>query len=52
MRTEVATKFKETEIGTILEEWDIFDIQTIPIVVGGYTPSTINKNNLKIGCKV
>ncbi|MBL7057757.1 restriction endonuclease subunit S [Patescibacteria group bacterium] len=39
------TKFKETEIGTIPEEWDVFDIQTVSDVVGGGTPSTTNNNN-------
>ena len=45
MKTEIATKFKETEIGTIPEEWDIFDIQTVSEVIGGGTPSTTNENN-------
>ena len=38
-------KFKETEMGIIPEEWEIFDIQTVSEVVGGGTPSTKNKNN-------
>jgi len=39
------TKLKESEIGTIPEEWDVFDIQSVSDVVGGGTPSTTNENN-------
>jgi type I restriction enzyme S subunit len=45
MKMKTSTKFKETEIGAIPEEWDIFDIQTVSEVVGGGTPSTTNENN-------
>ncbi len=39
------TKFKETEIGTIPEEWEVLDIQTVSEVMGGGTPSTADENN-------
>jgi type I restriction enzyme, S subunit len=45
MKTEIATKFKETEIGIIPEKWDVFNIQTVSDVVGGGTPTTANENN-------
>ncbi len=34
------TKFKETEIGKVPEEWDLLSIDEIGEVVGGGTPST------------
>lgn len=38
-------KFKETEIGAILENWDVLTIDEISTVVGGGTPSTKNQGN-------
>lgn len=45
MSTEIATKFKDTKIGLIPDDWDVFDIQTVSTVIGGGTPSTANENN-------
>lgn len=45
MNTEIATKYKDSKIGLIPEDWDIFDIQTVSTVIGGGTPSTANENN-------
>jgi len=36
------TKFKETEIGVIPEDWEVKSIETVADVVGGGTPSTKN----------
>ncbi len=36
------TKFKQTEIGLIPEDWEVKTIHTIAEVVGGGTPSTKN----------
>jgi len=38
-------KFKETEIGFIPEEWNVFSIEMVSAVIGGGTPSTSNTNN-------
>lgn len=45
MKTATVTKYKDTEIGTVPEGWDIFSIQQISDVVGGGTPSTSDSNN-------
>lgn len=45
MSTETTTKYKDSKIGLIPENWDVFDIQTVSTVIGGGTPSTANENN-------
>lgn len=45
MKTATPTKFKETDIGTIPEGWDVFSIQQVSDVVGGGTPSTTDEGN-------
>ena len=39
------TKFKQTELGPIPEEWNIFTIQDVSEVIGGGTPSTEDQEN-------
>ncbi|MCD6457130.1 MAG: restriction endonuclease subunit S, partial [Methanophagales archaeon] len=39
------TKFKDTEIGGIPEEWEILRIGDVADVIGGGTPSTKDKDN-------
>ncbi len=45
MKMVTTTKFKDTKIGSIPEDWNVFDIQTVSTVIGGGTPSTANENN-------
>ena len=45
MKTATVTKYKDTEIGTVPEGWNIFSIQQISDVVGGGTPSTSDPDN-------
>ncbi|MBU3924480.1 restriction endonuclease subunit S, partial [Patescibacteria group bacterium] len=40
MQKNNQTKFKETEIGTIPEEWEVFSLTEIADVIGGGTPKT------------
>ncbi len=37
------TKFKETEIGAIPEEWDVKSLDLVADIIGGGTPKTTNK---------
>lgn len=39
------TKFKQTEIGEIPEDWDLFAINDVAEIVGGGTPSTKEPSN-------
>lgn len=45
MKTATITKFKDTEIETVPEGWNIFSIQQVSEVVGGGTPSTSDPDN-------
>lgn len=45
MKSETATKFKETEIGPIPEEWDVCKISDVTLLITkGTTPTTIGGN--------
>lgn len=39
------TKFKDTEIGKIPEDWEVKAIGDVSDVIGGGTPSTKDANN-------
>ena len=45
MKTATKTEFKQTELGSIPESWDVSTIADVAEVVGGGTPSTEDGDN-------